>query len=256
MKPSLRSHVAQLVFSAAFLFACPAVLAGQPNQKNKDNQAPPQKSAPAPPPQRPVQQPQPPIQKPPQPVQPPPQSPRGGGPSGPSAGGARGGGPTSPTGATSGATSKPTTTRTPPSAGSHVTVVPPKPPETFKPPAGGKVTPTPAGHTFLQDRTGKVTGVFTKSGTEAHFTSAGRVSLIKTATGTTITGSGVQRQVASQSTMKSGTPYRAMSTSVNSGYVERKLERGQGNLVQRTYVSKVNNVTVTDVRVYHTYSYR
>jgi len=101
-----------------------------------------------------------------------------------------------------------------------------------------------------------VTGVFTKSGTEAHFTTAGKVSSIRTATGATITGSGAQRQVVSQGTMKSGTSYKAISTSANSGYVERKLERGQGNLVQRTYVTNVNNVTVTNVRVYQTYSYR
>jgi len=130
-----------------------------------------------------------------------------------------------------------------------------RPPATFTPPAGGKVIRTPAGHTLTQDRNGKVTGVFTKSGTEAHFhfTPTGRVSTIRTSNGTTIThGTNGVRRVESVRQTPSGTSYRVVSTGARGGYVERNFSRDGHEYVRRTYVHEDR----TSVTVYRTYYYR
>jgi len=143
--------------------------------------------------------------------------------------------------------------------GTGAAVTSAKPPATFKHPEGGKFVTTPAGHTVAQDKNGKVTGVFTKNGTEAHFTPAGKISNIRTTaattTGTTTTtithASNGTRRIESVRQAPSGASYRVVSTGTRGGYVERNFSRDGHEYVRRTYVYQ-NRTYVT---VYRTYYY-
>jgi hypothetical protein len=261
MNPSPRSRAAQVLVPMALLLACPSLLTGQSDKKNNPPPSPPlqQKSAPAPAPQQrqpqaqqhPQQQPHPQRQQPQHSGQPGTTNPvRGAGGGNPGTGAANAGEGT-------GAGNIRGHGNTGEGTGAAATNV--KPPATFKPPVGGRIVPTPAGHTLAQDKNGKVTGVFTKSGTEAHFTPAGKISTIRTTTatttGTTTTtithASNGTRTIETMRQTPGGASYRVVSSGTRGGHVERSFSRDGHEYVRRTYVYG-NRTYVT---VYRTYYY-
>lgn len=120
-------------------------------------------------------------------------------------------------------------------------------------PPGGTKTTTPEGHTVVRDANGHVTGVLTKSGAVAHFTSTGQVSTIKTASGTTITHSSTgTNSVVSERISPSGVHYRVVSAGGRGGYVDRPFHYGGHDYMRRTYVYGGR----TYVTIYRGYPYR
>jgi len=248
MKPSQSlNQVAKVLVSLTLVFAYPLLLPGQSDKKSTPP-PPPQKSAPAPAPphtqQHSQQQGQPPARV---------NTPTGaqGGRSTTTTtqpGSNRGtaaqpngklGNPTHVAGVTAGKNNVPGG-----NTGTHSGVM--------NPPPGGKVVTTSKGHQVVQDSHGKVTGVLTKSGTEAHFTPTGKLSAIKTVSGTTIThSSSGARLVESPRTSPSGQPYKIVSNGAGRGYVERSFSKGGREYMRRTYVYEGR----TNVYVYRNYYY-
>jgi len=233
VKPSHSfDYAVKNLVSLLFLFACPLLLTGQSNKKTNNPPPPPQKNTPAPQTQQQRQQTQ--QHSGTQPsgqIHPPGRTSANnkvGGSAAKSAG---------PNGTASGA---------PGGAASNA-----KPPATFNPPAGGKVVTTQTGHTLAQDKNGKVTAVFTKSGTEAHFAPTGKISTIRTSSGTTITqGATTARKIESVRQTPSGTSYRVVTTSAHGGYAERSFSRDGREYVRRTSVYE-NRTYVTVYRSYY-----
>jgi hypothetical protein len=121
-------------------------------------------------------------------------------------------------------------------------------------PAGGKMVTTKAGNSLVYNKSGQLNKVVTRSGSEAHFDSRGKVSFIKTANGTTIMpGHGGQPQVVTEHRDVSGhLESRVVSTGPHRGYVEHTFQRGGNEYMRRTYI----NGGRTNVNVYRGYSYR
>jgi len=114
-----------------------------------------------------------------------------------------------------------------------------KSPGTVNHPGGGKTVTTTAGHLLEYNKSGQLNRVVTRSGSEAHFDSRGKISYIKTASGITIMhGPGGQRQIVTEHRDLSGhLQSRVVSTGPQRGYVEHTFQRGGHEYMSRTYIS-------------------
>src|SRR6266446_692969 len=113
---------------------------------------------------------------------------------------------------------------------------------------------TREGHKLeFNNKTGQLSNVVTNKGTEATFNSRGRISAIKTPTGTTINRepNGVRHIVTEHRDVNNRVESRVVTAGPNRGFVEHRFERGGNEYVRRTYVYEGR----TNVTVYRTYYY-
>src|SRR6266478_4796547 len=113
---------------------------------------------------------------------------------------------------------------------------------------------TSVGHKLeFNPKSGQLSKVVTNKGTEATFSSLGRISTIKTATGTMINRapSGVRHIVTEHRDANNRVESRVVTAGPNRGFVERHFERGGSEYVRRTSVYEGR----TNVTVYRTYYY-
>ncbi len=113
---------------------------------------------------------------------------------------------------------------------------------------------TSVGHKLeFNPKSGQLSKVVTNKGTEATFSSLGRISTIKTATGTMINRapSGVRHIVTEHRDANNRVESRVVTAGPNRGFVERHFERGGHEYVRRTSVYEGR----TNVTVYRTYYY-
>jgi hypothetical protein len=113
---------------------------------------------------------------------------------------------------------------------------------------------TPAGHKLeFSPTSGQLSKVVTNKGTEATFNASGRISTIKTPTGTMINHepNGARHIVTEHRDANNRVESRVVSTAPNRGFVEHRFERDGHEYVRRTYVYESR----TYVTVYRTYYY-
>ena len=113
---------------------------------------------------------------------------------------------------------------------------------------------TTVGHKLeFNPTSGQLSKVVTNKGTEATFNSRGRISTIKTPTGTMINHepNGVRHIVTEHRDANNRVESRVVTAGPNRGFVERRFERGGHEYVRRTYVYEGR----TNVTVYRTYYY-
>jgi hypothetical protein len=127
-------------------------------------------------------------------------------------------------------------------------------PKPSTPPAGvARTASGPNGSTRGYNNKGTLTHVTTRSGTEAHIGPGGRVTTIRTASGTTITHIRTgPRVVVGEHVSPGGVRYRVVNTGHDRGYVARPFQRGGHVYERRTYVVGGR----TYVSVYRGYGYR
>src|SRR2546427_7734977 len=112
----------------------------------------------------------------------------------------------------------------------------------------------PVGHKLeFNPTSGQLSKVVTNKGTEATFNSQGRISIIKTPTGTVINHqpNGVRQIVTEHRDANNRVESKVVTAGPNRGFVEHRFERNGHEYVRRTYVYEGR----TSVTVYRTYIY-